>query len=146
MQNNKLQIALIGCGGMGQGDAANETRLGAKLVAAADIYDGRLTRMKEVYGAGIFTSRDYREVLARPDVDAVLVATPDHWHARICIDALHAGKNVYCQKPMVQKPEDGHAVIEAWRKSGKVFQVGSQYVSSPIYIKAKELIAQGAIG
>ena len=146
MQNNKLQIALIGCGGMGQGDAANETRLGAKLVAAADIYDGRLTRMKEVYGAGIFTSRDYREVLARPDVDAVLVATPDHWHARICIDALNAGKNVYCQKPMVQKPEDGHAVIEAWRKSGKVFQVGSQYVSSPIYIKAKELIAQGAIG
>ena len=94
MQNNKLQIALIGCGGMGQGDAANETRLGAKLVAAADIYDGRLTRMKEVYGAGIFTSRDYREVLARPDVDAVLVATPDHWHARICIDALNAGKNV----------------------------------------------------
>jgi predicted dehydrogenase len=146
MQNNKLQIALIGCGGMGQGDAANETKLGAKLVAAADIYDGRLNRMKEVYGPQIFTTRDYREVLARPDVDAVLVATPDHWHARICIDALNAGKNVYCQKPMVQKPEDGHAVIEAWRKSGKIFQVGSQYVSSPIYLKAKELIAQGAIG
>ncbi len=146
MQNNKLQIALIGCGGMGQGDAANETRLGAKLVAAADIYDGRLQRMRETYGNQIFTSRDYREVLARPEVDAVLVATPDHWHARICIDALNAGKHVYCQKPMVQKPEDGHPVIEAWRKSGKVFQVGSQYVSSPIYIKAKELIAAGAIG
>ncbi len=146
MQNSKLQIALIGCGGMGQGDAANETKLGSKLVAAADIYDGRLNRMKEVYGADIFATRDYREVLARRDVDAVLIATPDHWHARICIDALNAGKHVYCQKPMVQKPEDGHAIIDAWKKSGKVFQVGSQYVSSPIYLKAKELIAQGAIG
>jgi len=146
MQNSNLQLALIGCGGMGQGDAANEAKLGSKIVAACDIYDGRLERMRETYGRDIFTTRDYREILQRRDVDGVLLATPDHWHARISIEALQAGKHVYCQKPMVQKWEDGHGVIEAQKKSGKVFQVGSQYVSSPIYNKAKELIAAGAIG
>lgn len=144
--NGKLQIALIGCGGMGQGDANSQTRLGAKLVAACDIYTGRLDHMKEVYGKDTFTTRDYREVLARPDIDSVIIATPDHWHAQISVDALKAGKHVYCQKPMVQKIEQAYPVIEAFQKSGKVFQVGSQYVSSPIYNKAKELIAKGVLG
>lgn len=144
--NGKLQFALIGCGGMGQGDAATETRLGAKIVAACDIYTGRLERMREVYGTDLFTTRDYREVLARRDVDSVIIATPDHWHAQISADALRAGKHVYCQKPMVQKIEQAYPVIEAFRTSGKVFQVGSQYVSSPIYEKAKELIARGVLG
>jgi predicted dehydrogenase len=144
--NGKLNVALIGCGGMGQGDCANEARLGAKIVAGCDIYTGRLDRMKEIYGRDLFTTRDYREVLARRDVDAVIIATPDHWHARISVDALNAGKHVYCQKPMVQKIEQAYPVIEAHKKSGKVFQVGSQYVSSPIYLKARELFRQGAIG
>mgnify|MGYP002783844623 CR=1 FL=1 len=144
--NGKLQFALIGCGGMGQGDANSQTRLGAKLVAACDIYTGRLERMKEVYGKDILATRDYREVLARPDIDSVIIATPDHWHGQISVDALKAGKHVYCQKPMVQKIEQAYPVIEAFQKSGKVFQVGSQYVSSPIYNKAKELIAKGVLG
>lgn len=144
--NGKLQIALIGCGGMGQGDANSQTRLGAKLVAACDIYTGRLDHMKEVYGKDTFTTRDYREVLARPDIDSVIIATPDHWHSQISVDALKAGKHVYCQKPMVQKIEQAYPVIDAFKASGKVFQVGSQYVSSPIYNKAKELIAKGVLG
>ncbi len=145
--NDTIQIALIGCGGMGQGDAKFATSLpGVKLVAAADLYDGRLAHMKETYGKDTATTRDYREILARKDVDAVIVGTPDHWHSRITIDALNAGKDVYCEKPMVQKIEQGKQVIEAQRKSGRILQIGSQYASSMVYQKARDLLAAGAIG
>lgn len=145
--NDTIQIALIGCGGMGQGDAKNSTsQPGVKLVAACDVYDSRLTRMKEVYGPDTFVTRDYREVIARRDVDAILLATPDHWHSTITMAALNAGKHVYCQKPMVQKVEDGPGVIAAEKRSGKILQVGSQYVSSHVFQKARDLYRQGAIG
>jgi predicted dehydrogenase len=144
--NDNINIALIGSGGMGQGDVQDALRNpGVKIVAAADIYDGRRKRMEEEY-PGIFTTRDYREVLARKDVDAVIVATPDHWHARISIDAMNAGKDVYCEKPMIQKIEDGKLVIAAQKKSGRIFQVGSQYASAHSFQKIRELLEQGAIG
>ena len=145
--NDQVQIALIGCGGMGQGDAKSSVASGmTKIVAACDCYDGRLQHMKEQYGAGIFTTRDYREILARPDIDAVLIGTPDHWHSRISIAALEAKKDVYCEKPMVQHVDDGMPVIEAQKKSKQILQVGSQRVSSVIYKKAQELFRSGAIG
>ena len=135
--NDNIQIALIGAGGMGQGDAKYQTSLpGVKIVAAADIYDGRLAHMKEVYGAGLFTTRDYREVLARRDVDSVIIATPDHWHATITKDALAAGKDVYCEKPMVKKIAEGREVVEAHKKTDRILQVGSQYASSIVFQKA----------
>ena len=145
--NDQIQIACIGFGIMGQGDVRTATSIpGVKLVAVADVYDGRAAAARERYGDQVFTTRDYREVLARPNVDAVIVATPDHWHARIATDALNAGKDVYCQKPMVQRVEDGHKVIDAQKKTGRILQVGSQRVSSVLYAKAKELIKSGAIG
>jgi len=145
--NDHIQVALIGAGGMGSNDAqSSQAQPGVKLVAVSDIYDGRLTRAKERWGADLFTSRDYREVLARPDIDAVIIGTPDHWHAQIAVDAMNAGKDVYCEKPMVQKVPDGHRVIEAQKKSGQILQVGSQRVSSIVYQKAKELLQQGVIG
>lgn len=145
--NDKIQFALIGSGGMGMGDARNAIEHGgAQIVAAADLYDGRLGRMKESFGAHVFTTRDYRDVLARKDVDAVIIATPDLWHSRISIDAMNAGKDVYCQKPMVQKIAQGYEVIAAQKKTGRIFMVGSQYVSSQTYHKAKQLLASGAIG
>jgi predicted dehydrogenase len=147
MQNDNIQIALIGAGGMGQGDAAMATSLaGVKLIAACDLYDGRLERSKERWGSDIFTTRDYREVLARRDVDAVIIATPDHWHSHITIDALQAGKDVYCEKPMIHAIEEGPKVIEAQRTTGRILQIGSQYASSVVYQKARDLLAQGAIG
>src|ERR1700753_1932789 len=81
--NDKIQIALIGAGGQGMSDTRVSLGQGSKLVAVADIYDGRLARSKENWGKDIFTTRDYREVLARPDVDAIIIGTPDHWHRQI---------------------------------------------------------------
>src|SRR5579863_9529663 len=137
--NDHVQIALIGAGGQGMEDVRSSLASnGVKLVAAADVYQGRLARTRELWGKSVFTTRDYREVLARPDVDAVIVATPDHWHERISIDALNAGKDVYCEKPMVQRLEDGRGVIEAQQKTGRILQAGSQRVSSIVYKKAQE--------
>ncbi len=145
--NDQIQIALLGAGGMGMGDTRYALSVtGVKLVAVADVYDGRLTRSKELWGEQLFTTRDYREILARKDVDAVIIATPDHWHAQIAIDALKAGKDVYLEKPMVQKVEQGLGVIAAERASGRILQVGSQYVTSMIYTQARDLIKSGAIG
>ncbi len=144
--NDRVRVALIGNGIQGSGDARQSIAAGAELVAVADVYEGRLAKAKEVWGDHIFTTRDYREVLARKDVDAVIIAVPDHWHKQISIDAMNAGKDVYCEKPMVQLIEDGHDVIETQKRTGRVLQVGSQRVSSVVYQKAKELIEAGAIG
>ena len=145
--NDRVRIALIGNGIQGAGDARTSLATGAaELVAVSDVYEGRLTRAKELWGSSIFTTRDYREVLARKDVDAVIIATPDHWHRRIAVDAMNAGKDVYVEKPMVQLIEDGKEVIDTQKRTGRILQVGSQRVSSVIYQKAKDLIAGGAIG
>ncbi|HEY7304694.1 MAG TPA: Gfo/Idh/MocA family oxidoreductase [Bryobacteraceae bacterium] len=145
--NDKIQIALIGCGGMGQGDAHTSVSTGlTKIVAACDCYDGRLEHMKELYGRDIFSTRNYQEILARPEIDAVIIGTPDHWHSTITIDALNAKKDVYCEKPMVQHLDDGSTVVEAQRDTNRILQIGSQRVSSIIYRKAQELFRSGAIG
>jgi predicted dehydrogenase len=145
--NDKIQVALIGCGGMGQNDAHSSVASGlTKIVAACDCYDGRLTHMKEQYGRDIFVTKNYEEILARPDIDAVLIGAPDHWHQKITIDAVHAKKDVYCEKPMVQHIEDGMAVVEAQKQTNRIVQIGSQRVSSIVYKKAQELYRGGAIG
>src|SRR6476620_5678360 len=111
--NDRLGVALIGNGIQGNGDARMSISAGAELVAVVDVYEGRLTRAKEQWGNQIFTTRDYREVLARKDIDGVIIAVPDHWHRQMSIDAMNAGKDVYCEKQMVQLVDDGHAVIDA---------------------------------
>lgn len=145
--NDNIQIALIGAGGMGFADANTAiTTPGVKLVAACDLYNGRLDAAKNKYGKDIFTTRDYRELLLRKDIDAVIVATPDHWHKDISVAAMNAGKAVYCEKPMTHDVTEGSAVVEAQNRNKVVFQVGSQGLSSLGNEKAKELLAAGAIG
>jgi predicted dehydrogenase len=117
-----------------------------EFVACADLYDGRLAQAKNAFNKDLFTTRDYREILNRKDIDAVLVVTPDHWHDHITIAALNAGKHVYCEKPMVQHIDEGKAVIDAWKKSGKTMQVGSQRISGAAFAEAKRLVAAGEIG
>ncbi|MFN4314192.1 MAG: Gfo/Idh/MocA family protein [Chitinophagaceae bacterium] len=142
-----IRLGLIGAGGMGLADANTAITVpGVKLVAACDLYDGRLADAKRIYGNDIFTTRDYRELIARKDIDAVIVATPDHWHKDISVDAMNQGKAVYCEKPMVHDVSEGAAVVEAQNRNKVVFQVGSQGLSSLGNEKAKELLAQGAIG
>jgi predicted dehydrogenase len=145
--NDHIQIALIGAGGQGQGDTKTALQVpGVKLVAVADCYDGRLEHSKELWGNDIFTTRDYREVLSRKDIDAVIVGTPDHWHKQVSVDAMKAGKDVYCEKPMIHVYADGPEMIDTARATNRILQIGSQRVSSIIYAKAKELLASGAIG
>lgn len=146
-KNNHLQIGLIGAGIQGQNDTRVALEVpGTKLVAVADCYQGRLDHCKELWGDDLFTTRDYNEILARKDLDAVIIATPDHWHKQAAIDAMKAGKDVYCEKPMIHLYSDGPEIIETAQATKRIIQIGSQRVSSIVYAKAKELLASGAIG
>jgi predicted dehydrogenase len=120
---------------------------GVECVAAADLYDSRHGAAKEALGGkDIFTTREYREVLDRKDIDAVIVSTMDHWHRKVVEDAAAAGKDVYCEKPMSHSVEDGFAIIEAIQKNKRMCTVGSQRVSSIVYAKAHEFFAAGKLG
>jgi predicted dehydrogenase len=145
--NDKINIALIGAGGMGTQDVLTALKVpNTKLVAVCDLYQGRLKDATTKWGSDLFLTRHYKEILNRKDVDAVIIATPDHWHQQISIDAMRAGKHVYCEKPMVHAITEGPAVIKAQTETGKIFQVGSQGVSSLGNEKAKQLLKDGAIG
>ena len=145
--NDMVNIAVIGMGIMGNHNAVSSLQVpGVKLIAACDLYSGRRERAKELYGKDIFVTNDYRKILQRKDVDAVIIATSDQWHARITKDALKAGKHVYCEKPMVHYIGEGLDVIKTQKETGKVLQIGSQYVSNIVFQKAHELYKSGAIG
>ena len=146
-QNDQVNLATIGFGIQGIYDTnAAMTVEGVKLVGVCDLYTGRLDRVRELWGKDLFTTRDYRQILERKDVDAVIIATPDHWHKKISIEALKAGKAVYCEKPMIQHFDEGHEVIRTETETGKVLQVGSQGMSSLGNEKARQLYNDGAIG
>jgi len=145
--NDNIQVGLIGMGIMGFANADVSRQVpGVKLVAACDLYDGRLVRAKEKLGKDIYTTRNYKEILDRKDIDAVIISTSDHWHDHLTIEALNKGKHVYVEKPMVHHLDEGAAVIEAQKKTGKVIEVGSQRVSSIVTEKTRELFKSGVIG
>ena len=145
--NDNIQLALIGAGIQGQGDTRVALQVpGVKLVAVADCYQGRLEHAKEQWGKDLQTTRHYREILSRKDIDAVIIATPDHWHKQAAVDAMNAGKDVYLEKPMIHVYPDGPEIIETSRNTRRIIQVGSQRVSSIVYAKARDLLASGVIG
>jgi predicted dehydrogenase len=145
--NDRIRIGLIGAGIIGHYDTDTALKIeGVELAGACDLYSGRLDYAKEKWGKDFYTTKDYRELLARPDIDAVLICTPDHWHEKMAVDALKAGKHVYCEKPMIQQIHEGHAIIDAQKASGKVLQVGSQRASSVAILEAKKILESGMIG
>jgi len=119
---------------------------GVECVAACDLYDGRHTAARESVQKEVPVTRNYKEILDRKDVDAVIVAVTDHQHRKVLEDACAAGKDVYCEKPMSHTVDDGFAMVEAARKANRIVQVGSQRVSSILYAKAKEIYDSGKLG
>jgi len=145
--NDQINLGFIGMGIMGFNNAATATQVpGVKLVAACDLYKGRLTRTQEVYGSDVAVTQNYHEILDRNDIDAVVISTTDHWHQKIAIDAMEKGKAVYCEKPLMQKLGETQALLDTQKKTKKVLQVGSQRVSSIVNQKAHELYQAGMIG
>lgn len=143
-----VRFGIIGVGTEGSALLRSAVALpGVQCVAASDLYDGRHTLAKEIAGPDVHTTRRYHEVLDDNSIRCVIVATPDFWHKQVVLDALSAGKDVYCEKPMSHSIEEGEEMVRAVQSSGgKIVQVGSQRVSSAVFGKAQELVASGAIG
>ena len=145
--SDTVRFGIIGTGTQGC-DLLRASRAvpGIECVAAADLYDTRHESAKEVMNKNIDTTREYRRILDRTDIDAVIVAAPDHWHRRLVVEAAQAGKDSYCEKPMSHRVEDGFAMIDAIQKNKRILQIGSQRVSSILYAKAKEIWDSGRLG
>ena len=107
-----------------------QSAFGAEVVAVSDLYAGRLERARQVLGAGASLHHDYREIVGRKDVSAVLIAVPDHWHAEIFKSAAQAGKHIYCECPLGHTLEQGAAMVEAAERHQNIVQVGTAQISS----------------
>jgi predicted dehydrogenase len=145
--NDRIQLGLIGCGGRGRGVMGTFVKTEQVNVAAVcDVYGERIDRARQI-AAGAKSFSEHRKLLEMKEVDAVLIATPDHWHAQCAIDALNAGKDVYCEKPLTLKIEEGPAIVKAARVNERVCQVGMQQRSGAHYIQARdEYIKAGKLG
>jgi predicted dehydrogenase len=145
--NETLAVGCIGTGGRCRRLMQALAKIpGVKIVAVADVWDQHLELGKKLADAKAFATKDYHALLARKDVDAVLVGTPDHWHVPVTVDACAAGKHVYVEKPLTHELSEGERVVEAQNRHKRVVQVGMQQRSMPHLIKAREIIQAGTIG
>src|SRR5438045_1945554 len=145
--SDRVRFGMIGIGMQGNNLLGTSIRLdGVECAAACDLYDGRHTLAREIVRPDLPVTRRYKELLDNKDIDCIVAAVPDHWHRQVVIDAVSAGKDIYCEKPMSHSPADGVAMVDAAKKSGRIVQIGSQRVSSQICAKAKEMIASGMPG
>lgn len=150
--NDRVNLGMIGLGGMGTVHlralmSQSEEDKDIQITALSELYTARKQRAREI---AKLTEKDvhhdYRDLLARNDVDAVLIAVPDHWHGQVALDALTAGKDVYLEKPMTHSIDEARQIVETVRKTNRILQVGAHGMSNPSTQKARELIAQGEIG
>jgi predicted dehydrogenase len=146
--SDTVRFASIGTGIRGCELLKASTQVpGVECVAVCDLYDSRhIAAQEAVNNSNVPATRDYRSILDRKDVDAVIIAVMDHQHRRIFEDACAAGKDVYCEKPMSHTVEEGFSMVEAAHKANRVVQIGSQRVSSILYAKAKEIYDSGKLG
>ncbi len=148
--NETLNVGLIGCGGRMRGRLMPALREipGVRIVAVCDVYDA-FANSAHVQAGGrerdVLKTRHHEDVLARKDVDAVIIATPDHWHAPITIEAMQAGKDVFVEKPLTHKLEEGARLLEAQRRTGRIVQVGAQQRTMPHLVVLKQKLDSGEI-
>jgi predicted dehydrogenase len=145
--NERVNVALIGCGGRGMLDAKLMRAVpNVDFVAVCDVYDPRAAEAREWAGTRAKLFRDFRRVLELKEVDAVLIATPDHWHAIPTVLACQAGKDVYLEKPVAHNVREGRAVVNAAKRSNRVVQIGTQQRSAPHYAEVARIIQSGELG
>ena len=154
--NERLRIGFIGPGGRGFGahvrTLAKMKNNGAniELVAVAEVYSNQRDKVadyiKQQNGNTPAKYVDYRDMLEKENLDAVSIATPDHWHCKQIIDSLNAGLHVYCEKPMTKFVHEAMQVVDTWKKTGKVMQVGVQSSSLPVWKQVNELLNEGKLG
>lgn len=149
--NRRIRVGLIGCGGMGNGDLRDMLRLGAQVVALCDVDDQQTAKTRESVEKNFnqkpeLSTRDFRRVLERKDIDAVIVATPDHWHALPTVQACQAGKDVYVEKPLSLTIAEGRVMVDVARRTSRVVQMGTQQRSATHYAEAVDYVKSGQLG
>ncbi len=146
-KNDRFRIGLIGAGGMGMGNM-NSAKDFVDVVAIADVDSGRLAAANEKLSGGkADTYEDYRKVIERKDLDGIHIATPDHWHSKPLIEAMLAGKDVYCEKPLTLTIDEGKKIREVQKQTGRIIQVGTQQRSTfDKFVKALAIVAEGRVG
>jgi len=144
--NERVNVSLIGCGGRGRLDSKLMREAGSEFVAVCDVYDPHAGTLREWAGGSCKSFRDFRRVLEMKEVDAVLIATPDHWHSIPAVLACAAGKDVYVEKPLALTIGEGRKIVDAARKYNRVVQVGTQHRSAPHYAQAAKIVQGGELG
>jgi predicted dehydrogenase len=144
--NDRIRVGIIGPGGRGKYLMGVFKEFGADLGAVCDVYQPNLEAGLKLASPEAERYKDYRKLLENKSLDAVIVSTPDHWHARMAIDAVHAGKDVYVEKPMAHTIEEGFAMIEAVRRTKRVLQVGTQRRSAELFLEGKRIMESGQLG
>lgn len=144
--NDRVRFAFIGVGSRSQEILQATLQHPIEIAGVVDAYNGRAERAIERTGGKAKRYPDYHAVLADKSIDAVVIATPDHWHKQMAIDAMRAGKDVYCEKPLTYRSSEGPEIIRVAYETGRMLQVGSQPISSPTQRKAREIVQSGALG
>ena len=145
--NDRVRMGLIGCGNRGSYVMSIFTgNPEVEVVALCDVYEPRRLKDQQKFNPQAQVYLDYHELLDRNDIDAVLIATPDHWHKQVLIDAVHAGKDAYCEKPIMHSIPEGEQMVAAVKETGRVVQTGTQQRSWPHYIMGKQMVDSGMLG
>jgi len=144
--NDRIHLGLIGCGGRGQDLMRHFLELGVTVTTVCDPDEKRMEEARQLAGGHADKIRDFRELLERKEIDAVIVATPDHWHALPTILACEAGKDVYVEKPLAYSVSEGRAMVKAAQGTDRIVQIGTQQRSGEHYHRAVEMIQKGDLG
>jgi predicted dehydrogenase len=145
--NDKIVVGVIGCGSQGRWNMRDFLRQpDVQIAAVCDVYEANLNEAREMTDGKAATFKDFRKLLERKDLDAVIIATPDHWHAMPAIYACDAGKDVYVEKPLSHTIQEGRKMVDAARRNKRVVQMGTQQRSGQHFQKAVEIVRSGKLG